>query len=317
MKLNRQLGILMHLLAHDKTTARELADKFEVSSRTIRRDMEDLSIAGIPIYTSQGTGGGIRLMEGYSLSRVLFNESEKALLLTLLSNLSLSQDVGAEGIIAKLSALFGPKPEDEWLRVDLAGWGPRRVDEPFAAIRKATQDRRLIELTYIGAQGRLEVRRVEPMTLLYRGSSWYLWGWCRLRNDYRLFRFSRVTALTVLDESFLRRTDSLPPAAQEADVSGQEQISSATLHLLFSPSALSRVYDLFHPDAIRFLDSGDIEVKCDWPLDRWVISALLSFGSDLRVLSPDFLREELRAEAAKIVAQYKDERDKLLPAPSE
>ncbi|WP_058301507.1 helix-turn-helix transcriptional regulator [Gorillibacterium timonense] len=309
MKLNRQLGILMHLLAHDKTTARELAEKFEVSTRTIRRDMEDLSIAGIPIYTSQGTGGGIRLMEGYSLSRVLLDEKERALLLTLLSNLSFTQDIGAEGVLAKLSALFGSKAQDEWLRVDLSGWGPRHEDEQFAVLRNAIEARHLLELTYINAGGLPEVRRVEPMTLHYRGSGWYLWGWCRLRGGYRTFRLSRVIALAVLNEPFVRRTGSMLAYEQEQaeEQATRKQEPPLVLHLRFRSPSISRVYDLFHRETLEFLDSGDIEVKCTWPLDRWVISALLSFGSDLLVLSPSFLREELQAEAAKIVERYAEQ----------
>lgn len=303
MKLNRQLGILMYLLSHDKTTARELAERFEVSSRTIRRDMEDLSIAGIPVYASQGTGGGIRLMEGYSLSRVLVTDAEKNLLLSLLSNLTLTEDVGARELLTKLSALFGPKPQDEWLRVDLGGWGPRPADERFSLLRDAIQEHRLVELAYIGTGGRLEHRRVEPMTLLYRGSNWYLWGWCRLRGGFRLFRLSRTASLKPLNETFVRREASLSEAERESE-DARMQPAGSILHLRIRSASLSRAYDLFHSDSITVLNSDEIEVKSTWPVDSWVLSALLSFGSDLYVVSPASLRERVQAEAAGILARY-------------
>ncbi|MEO3945665.1 YafY family protein [Gorillibacterium sp. CAU 1737] len=305
MKLHRQLGILMHLLAHEKSTARDLAEQFEVSSRTIRRDMEDLSMAGIPIYSSQGAGGGIRLMEGYSLSRVLLNDSEKGLLLTLLSGLAESNEIDAGSTLSKLSALFGPREADDWLRVDLNGWGPRRANERFAVLRDAIRSRHVVELAYINTKNELDVRRVEPMALHFRGSSWYLAGWCRLRSDHRLFRLSRITDLTVLPEGFIReKNEQRQSSAAEQDGPVASAAPPVPLHLRFRPQALMRVYDLFESELIHPLENGDVELICTWPLDRWMVSILLSFGSDLTVLSPASLRKELQKEAAQIVALY-------------
>ena len=134
MKINRRLGILMHVLTHGQSTAQALAARFEVSTRTIRRDMEDLSQAGIPIF----------------------------------------QDVGAEQVLDKLGAIFGLSRQEEWLRVDFSAWGLAPKDLRFGSLRDAIRNRRLVRFTYRGQDGVLDVRIVEPMTLLYRGTSWYL-----------------------------------------------------------------------------------------------------------------------------------------------
>ncbi|MBC8080486.1 MAG: YafY family transcriptional regulator [Gorillibacterium sp.] len=302
MKINRQLAILMHVLTHGQSTAQALAVRFEVSARTIRRDMEDLSQAGIPIYATQGAGGGIRLMDGYSLSRVIFDDSEKALLLSTLSNLSRSQDIGADQVLDKLGALFGPSGQEEWLRVDLASWGLAPKDFRFASLRDAIRSRRLVHFSYTRQDGVLDNRTVEPMTLLYRGTSWYLWGWCQLRSDFRFFRLSRMRAIQILEDTFIRRTGTL----EEVETSYNSG-HLVDLMLRFDATAAQRVWDFFDSDCINMLPNGQFEINITWPMNDWVISTLLSYGPELEVLSPIELRQTLREKAMQIADRYQKE----------
>ena len=302
MKLNRQLAMLMHLLNHGQATAVELAERIEVSTRTIRRDMEDLSQAGIPIYAAQGAGGGIRLMEGYSLSRVLLDESEQVLLVSALSDLSRSQDIGAGRMLDKLGALWGERPQEEWLRVDYAAWGISPRDVRFGTLRDAIQDRRLVHFLYTDPEGAKQERTAEPMTLLYRGTSWYLWGWCRLRADYRLFRLSRISALSVLKDTFIRREKRLEDV-ESAYAGGEPTV----FQLQFAAAAAQRVFDFFPAETISKLPDGGFTVDVTWPMNDWVTGSLLSFGPELTVLSPSWMRELLEQKARQIMANYRAE----------
>lgn len=305
MKLNRQLAMLMYLLNHGQATAVALAERFEVSTRTIRRDMEDLSQAGIPIYAAQGAGGGIRLMEGYSLSRVLLDESEQVLLVSALSDLSRSQDIGAGKMLDKLGALWGERSQEEWLRVDYAAWGISPRDARFGTLRDAIQDRRLVRFLYTDPEGAKQERTVEPMTLLYRGTSWYVWGWCRLRADYRLFRLSRISKLTMLGDSFIRREKRLEEA--ETDY---PSANATVFRLQFAAAASQRVFDFFAAECITRLADGRLAVEVAWPMNDWVTGSLLSFGPELTVLSPVWMRELLEEKARQIIANYRERQEK-------
>ncbi len=298
MRLERMLGILMTLLNVDRTTAQDLADKYEVSVRTIYRDVESLSAAGFPVFMQPGKGGGIGILPSYTLPRSLLTQKEQGFLLQLLRDFSGQSDEAAQ-IEAKLSALFQKGDAPEWLHVDIRSWQGGEEDTRFDTCKRAIQSGQLLHFAYRDGRNAYSVRVVEPMTLVFRSGNWYLFAFCLQRGEYRLFRLSRMNHECALPGSFSRR-----------DMRFQDWVAQTPktpvqpIELLFSPAAESRVLDVFAASEIRSLASGDLFVRCHWPCDAWAVQALLSFGDSVTVFSPAHLRHALAESGERLHAKH-------------
>ena len=291
MSVDRQFQLVYLLLERGRMTAGELAEKLEVSPRTVLRDIDALSAAGVPVYTTQGAGGGVALMEGYVLDRAALTDGERQQLLTALAALP-----GQEGAAAltKLSALFG-RQETGWLQVHLSRWGaPDEDDETFRQLKDAILDRHALKFLYASSKGQTTPRHVLPARLVYKGQAWYLQAFDLIQEDYRTFRLTRILPPIEDGEPF-RRKLSPPDIEPEGDIPPLFRVEAK---LRFSPAAAYRVYDEFGRESITALPDGSLLVDAVFPEDRWLYGYLLSFGPEVTVLSPDTLRKRL-AELAK------------------
>ena len=193
MKIDRLIGILSVLLQEEKTTAPALAERFEVSKRTINRDIENLCKAGIPIRTTQGTGGGISIMDGYRMDRTLLTSKDMQMILAGLRSLdSVSGNSYYGQLMEKIQAGSSKFVSGrDSILIDLSSWYRDSLEPKIGTIQDAIEDRHLVTFRYYAPAGESE-RAVEPYYLVFRWSSWYLWGWCRDRKDYRLFKLNRM-----------------------------------------------------------------------------------------------------------------------------
>lgn len=288
MKSSRLFQMVYLLLRDGRATAPALARELEVSVRTIYRDIEALCQAGVPIVTEQGQGGGIRLMDGYVIDRAVMSPEERErLLLCVQACASAAGEDGAR-LVQKLGALFQTGAPD-WLRVDLSRWGQHERDGRFALIRQAIAQRRVLSFRYFGAGGPTQ-RRVKPAVLHYKDSSWYLQGFCLTRQAFRTFKLSRITELSLTEESF---PEALTPPP--IDVPMEEEVP---VRLRFSPRAAYRVYDEFAPEAVSVSEDGSLLVEARMPLgDGWLEGYLLSYAGQAEALSPPRLRRSLALHA--------------------
>ncbi len=189
MQINRLFGIIYILLDRQSITAKELAARFEVSARTIYRDIDALSAAGIPIYASQGKGGGISLMEEYILNKSMLSENEQNEILYALQSVAIAQVPEADKLLAKLSHFFN-KNETNWIEVDFSPWGSgKERTREFASLKTAILNRRIIEFNYVDAAGKSSRRKVEPAKLSFKVRAWYLQGFCLEQNALELLKF--------------------------------------------------------------------------------------------------------------------------------
>ena len=176
MSQGRLFELLCLLLERGRMTAPQLAEHFEVSVRTIYRDIDALSAAGVPVYSTPGKGGGVSLLEGYTLHRAAFTEEEQQLLLTALRSLPGDAGQGTAETLSKLSALFRRR-EPDWLQVELSRWGSAGADNAkFVQLKQAILSRRVLSFTYVGASGQTTRRSVLPARLVFKGRDWYLQG---------------------------------------------------------------------------------------------------------------------------------------------
>lgn len=300
MKINRLFGIIYYLLHRKSASAKEIAEHFEVSPRTILRDIDALSAAGIPIYAKQGKGGGIALMEGFVLSKTALTTEERTELILALQSVEASGYAGAAPILSRLSDMFEYDGHN-WLEVDFSRWGPADDDKTkFGLLKNAIIKANVLEIHYAGSSGRVGKRKIYPLKLHFKGRAWYLQAYCTQKEDYRIFKLNRILN-TVLGEEFFDRKSFDPPSLENEEAQIQNLI---TLEMEFERSAMHMVYDEFLPQNICQTPDGRLSVKITCPHDRWVYSFLLSMGSEVKVIGPTQVRENLLNEIEKIKNIY-------------
>ena len=297
MKNSRLFQILYLLVERRALTAGELARRFEVSPRTIYRDIDALSAAGIPVYTQPGQGGGIRLMDQFVLDRALLSPQQQDEVLFALQAVLAAGGAGEAETLSRLSALFRREGVD-WLEVDFSDWGSGEQEkENFRLVKQAILGRQVLAFTYYSSYGQHTRRQAEPARLVFKGGCWYLQAFCRVRQAWRLFRLVRMDRPVLEQERFPPR---LPPQGIQEPL----ETSSVPLRLLFQPGAAYRVRDCFHPAQVIPLEHGRLLVECAFPGDQWLLGFLLSFGDQVEVLAPDDWRRQVAREAKKIAAVY-------------
>ncbi len=308
--INRLLSIIYILMNKGTVTATELAERFEVSVRTIYRDVDALSMAGIPIYTTKGRGGGISLTEQFVLNKMLVSKKEQKQILAALTSLRETGVREEEEILQKLGDFFMEKP-DNWVAIDFSDWSGRR-QALFAQIKDAVLNRHVILFDYYGQHGEMNRRCVEPVQLLFKEYTWYLRAFCRTRQAMRLFKVLRMKRVEVLDETFDIRDDMtgnqpwentlLPDtAATDADTNSTnpncdepDENCNPEIVLWIDKCEAYRIYDRFDEDEITILPDGHFEVHYRCTLDDWVYGLILSFGPSARVIEPESVRMEIQ-----------------------
>jgi predicted DNA-binding transcriptional regulator YafY len=302
VKLNRLLEITLVLLNRGTVTARELADKFGVSTRTIYRDIDVLSASGVPVYTSKGNSGGISLLEDYTFSRTLVTDRERDSILLALKTLQAVKYPEIDAVLDKLGTIFKNAAAADWVHVEFSPWGtgPDENDR-FLDIRKAILESRVVAFDYINAEGVRSRRDMEPMRLEFKGYSWYVWGYCRMRRAFRVFRVSRMKNLDVTEECFHRRPE---PEVSDGEPD-ESRKRSVTIRLRFQPDVLFRLYDDYDDDKIVKNPDGTCDVTTTFPEDEWVYRHIMSFGSSVEVLEPEYVRHGVR-ERMKAALKYYD-----------
>ena len=288
MKLDRLIGILSLLLQRERITAPELAERFEVSRRTIQRDLESLSKAGIPLTTTQGAGGGISIMEGYRVDRTVLTAPEMQAILEGLRSLdSVSGTSRYAQLMEKLSAgSHTLAPGDAHVLIDLASWYKDSLAPKIEALRGAMDDHRVVRFSYFAPGGESQ-RRVEPYYLVFHWSSWYLWGWCRSREDFRLFKLVRMTELAE-GEEFASREAPLPDFD---DARIFPPVYQAVVR--FSPRWKWRLVEEYGPESFTVEPEGTLLFRWGFPDTEGLLGWVLTFGDKAELLEPEELREQL------------------------
>ena len=293
MSADRQFRLVSLLLERGRMTAGELAEQLKVSPRTVLRDVDALSAAGVSVCTAQGAGGGVALLEGCAPDQAALTGGERQQLLTALASLSGGDD---EGALARLSALFA-RQEADWLRIRLSRWGgPDRDGGTFRQFKEAILERRALRFSYASSQEGTRRRHVLPARLVFNGQAWYLQGFDLDREDYRLFRLSRILPPVEPGELF-RRKLTPPDVESEGDIPPLFRVEA---RLRFSPAAAVRVYDEFDRESITPLPDGSLLVEAVFPEDGRLYGYLLSFGPEMTALAPDRLRRRLGELAKQI-----------------
>lgn len=302
MKTDRLIGILSVLLQEEQTTAPKLAEMFEVSRRTINRDIETLCMAGIPIQTLQGTGGGIRIMDGYRVDRTILTSKDMRMILAGLRSLdSVSGSRYYSQLMEKLQAgssefLVGR----DSILIDLSSWYKDSLAPKMETIQNAIEDAHMVQFRYYSPSGE-QVRRIEPYYLIFRWSSWYLYGWCTDRNDYRLFKLNRMHRIQETEQRYERREAPLPDLSDEKIFPGGIRVKA-----LFDRDQKWRLAEEFGPDSVTETEDGKLLFTADYTdLDN-LVTWLLTFKDKAEVLEPIEARKMIAEAVKRMSAIYEE-----------
>lgn len=302
MRIDRQIGILSILLQKETVTAPELAERFEVSRRTINRDIEDLCRAGIPIATRQGVNGGISIMEGYKIDRMLFTNAEMQDILAGLRSLDSVNGTNRYGaLMEKLSAgssdfMVGGQS----VLIDLSSWYKGSLAPKIELIRTSIDQCRELEFIYYAPKGE-SLRQIEPYYLIFRWSSWYVWGWCRKREDFRLFKLNRMENLQIAEQTYTKRKVPMPDLSNEMIFPGGIAVKA-----LFEPECKWRLVEEFGSSCFTEQEDGRLLFHADYTNRENLITWIMSFRDKVRLLEPVEIREEIKNSIERMRDQYTD-----------
>ena len=300
MKIDRLIGILSILLQEEKTTAPKLAERFEVSRRTINRDIEDLCKAGIPISTTQGTGGGISIMDGYRMDRTILTSKEMQMILAGLRSLdSVSGSRNYSQLMEKIQAGSSEliSGRDSVL-IDLSSWYKTSLAPKITTIQDAIENRHLLEFHYYAPSGESK-RSIEPYYVVFKWTSWYVYGWCRKRKDYRLFKLNRMDQVRETEQSFSCRNAPVPALTSELAFP-----RNIILKALFEPDMKWRLVEEFGTDCYEVQDDGRLLLVRDYSDMENLTMWMLTFGDKVEVLEPVEVREKLKNMAESMIRKY-------------
>ncbi len=297
MKIDRLIGIITILLQKDKVTAPELAERFEVSRRTINRDIEDICRAGVPIVTMQGSGGGISILDSYKMEKALLSDDELQAVFSGLKGIdSVSKTSYLARLVEKLSEKHARIQPDETVIIDLASHYQKPLTEKIEVIKNAVGAGRCISFRYYYEKGE-GIRTIEPYHLIFKWSSWYVLGYCLDREDYRLFKLNRLWDICLSDKEFTPRE--IPARALRFE----DYLSESAFHLkaLFQKSEKYRLIEEYGVECCQETESGELLLERDFANYHHMLSWVLSFGDKVVVLEPRQLCEDRKRQAENIL----------------
>jgi predicted DNA-binding transcriptional regulator YafY len=302
VKLDRLLSIVVLLLGRDRMTAADLARRFEVTARTIYRDLDAINASGIPVVAYSGPGGGYCIDPSYTIDRrILGFDDLRAIVFALKGVNAALEDRAIGAALEKIKSLGPRERSQEFLEdrvvIDLFPWG-RREDERrlVKLLEPAIAERRLVEFSYSSFDREAERRIVEPMTLVFKAYAWYLWAFCRLRGDYRIFKLSRIRDLETKLERFKRRPGSYKPEVEPP----QPPMIDVVLEV--DAARADQAEEWYGGEGLERDGKGSVRIRLRVPEGDWIINTVLGFGPGIEILEPALLRQALAETAAKISA---------------
>ncbi|NMD38851.1 MAG: YafY family transcriptional regulator [Christensenellaceae bacterium] len=295
MKLNRLFEIIYILLDKKKITAKALAEHFEVSTRTIYRDVEDISSTGIPIYMSKGKNGGISLLPNYVLDKTVLTEKEKNNIISALQSLNTLDKSSVEETLNKVSSFFGDTNQG-FYEIDLDDWGSLIKDQ-FEKSKEAILSRKLLSFVYLSSLNKRGKRIVEPYKLWFKGKNWYLKAFCLNKNEVRIFRFSRMRQVKILEEQF-------EPRNLDFSINYENSNQTTEIIMKIDSDMEYRVLDEFSEKDVVQNRDGSFTVKMRFIEDSWVYGYILSFGSSAKVISPPEIQNTIQNILQNMVLNY-------------
>ncbi|MDT2011589.1 helix-turn-helix transcriptional regulator [Carnobacterium divergens] len=310
MKVERLISIIMVLIDKERISAQTLADRFEVSLRTIYRDIDAINMAGIPVRSISGVGGGIEIMPNYKIDRKTFSTNDLSAILMGLSNISnMMQSKELSNALAKVKSFIPANSAKDielkanQIYIDLSPWmGGRDAQNYLEMIKKALHEKNNLSFDYADRYGNKTTRSVEPYQLVMKNSHWYVHGYCLKRNDFRLFRLFRMSNLQLEDTFFTPRDFEKP----QLDFTNEVATMVETIQIRIHQSVMDRVLDFCAYE--QFAPDGDEHYIVDFPFieNDYYYTILFSFGNKCECLEPQHIRTEMKRRVNELATMYEN-----------
>lgn len=299
MKIDRLIGIITILQQNKTVTAPYLAEKFEVSRRTISRDIDDICKAGIPIVTTQGAGGGISIMDGFSLDTTVFTEQELTAIFTGLKSLdSVSYSASAERLAHKIGGNTAIKLADQMI-IDLSSFHKDDLASKIELLKRAIRESRCVKFHYCYNKGEAD-KLIEPYLIVFKWSDWYIFGFCKERQDFRMYKLRRLWDLKITDDTFAVRE--LP---EEKKQFGRNMTDDYYITAIYAPSEKYKLVEEYGPNSFTVLDDGRLWTRWGFTDLEWAIQRFLSFGDRVEIIEPQEFKETVRITIEKMLEKYR------------
>lgn len=300
MRLHRLFGILSTLLSRETITAKELADRFEVSIRTIYRDIEAIEEAGIPLYATPGNSGGIGILPEYKLNKTVISDSEMSYLMTGLSGLRTITDTDKlQVLLSKLSPSNSYLMADSDILIDFSAWNKKAAEalkQKIQLIRMAIMNKNYLQVAYISSKRKSNLK-IAPAKVVFKSAGWYLFGKSSEHDEFRFYKINRIDKLSILDEVFVPEQPDVPEDWSDDFTSEKgEEVTIA-----FDKSMEYQIIDIFGSDNYHIKDREAIIVTFNCANRIWLIHFVLGYGIKAKIIAPESLIDEFHDYVKKIL----------------
>ena len=311
MQIDQLFEFVYVLIDKKQVTAKEMAARFGVSTRTIYRWVDALSVSGVPVYSQKGRNGGIAISEQYALDTKVLSEEERLAIVSSVKALNSLSGNPASVINANIKAvekISGLTPQNtDWLEVDFAPWSPEgsNVRQMFGMLRDAIMQKKQVIFDYHSGDGRIERRTVHPWKLIYKGQAWYLQRWCTSRKAERFFKLTRMQNLNMTGrDANVTKSESTTFSKNEVQLKEQE-LPVVQIKAKIRPSKIAYLFDTFICSQIKQNKDNSITATFSAPDTDWLIGMLMGFEADIKILSPKSIAQKVQKKAAEILRLYK------------
>ena len=311
MQIDQLFEFVYVLLDKKQTTATEMAKRFRVSTRTIYRWIDALSVSGVPVYSLKGRGGGIAISDKYALDKRILSEDERLAIVSSLKAFNSLAGNPASAVNVNIKAaekISGLVAKDtDWLEVDFSPWSPEgnEVRKIFGTLRDCILKTRQVSFDYFRGDGQTEHRVVHPWKLIYKGQAWYLQGWCTTRQAERFFKLTRMRNVSMTGRNATITKLTFPEKNKAIEDQENYQPELTTIKARVSNNKISYLMDTFICSQVVPNKDGSVTATFTVPDEPWLADLLLGFGPDLKIISPKFLREKIQSLAKAVFNVYK------------
>lgn len=301
MKIERLYAITVYLLNHGRTSAGKLAEHFEVSVRTIQRDIDSLCLAGIPIVSLHGAAGGYEISDRFRLDKELVTKDDYSYIRTALSGLvSATESRKAKEVLEKIAHMSNSEDNGMILDFSVLREGEQHT---LQMLQRAVLKKRTVNFMYTNNNNETRMHSVEPLAVIYRWYAWYLLAYSKVKDDYRMYKLVRMSDLEITDQPFCKEHDSAERILKKNDKTDSRSYTDVVIKC--KEKAKSRVMEYLKGRIIEELPDGAVLLKLTVVENEQLwIGNLLSLGNDVEVLEPERIRRRLAKAASEIVSLY-------------
>ena len=301
MKIHRLLSIIVYLLNHGRTSAQKLAEEFEVSSRTIMRDMESLEQAGIPIQSFYGPEGGYQIMDGFVLEKqVSTKQEQKWMMAALKGMLSAYASKSLKQTLAKLKSLNAVESNNILVDFSVAR-EDERINTQLMLLEDAIEKKHMVRFSYTNSRDEVKELQVEPISLQYKWYHWYLIGYYEKYNDYCMFKLVRIYDLYI---TYLKNTK----IHSLSDVKQKDALQQIVHIKLYGKAVIkSKCREYLNGKITKEFENGEFEFCFSVPEhETFWYGIVLSFGNKIKIIEPQEIIQRILNTCKEIQMTYEE-----------